>query len=112
MSAEHIEFAGDDIARRVPLLAQFRSEMKRTVDPLLDIAACHWADGVPGDDDVTLQARAAIGGMLAQYILPVYGLLADAIGYQGEKLDIVRRIGDNTEAGNSEAAGAWGGGKH
>ncbi len=112
MSAEHIEFAGDDLARRVPLLGQFRTDLKRTVDPLLDVAACHWADGVPGDDDVTLQAKAAISGMLDQYVLPVYALLADAVGFQGEKLHIVRQIGDNTEAGNSEAAGGWGGGRH
>lgn len=112
MSELRIEFSGDDLAGRVPLLGQFRDDLKETVDPLLDIAACRWAEGVPGDDATTLQARAAVQEMLHKYVLPAYEALGESVGFQGEKLDLVRHIGENTEAGNSEAAGGWGAHPH
>ncbi|WP_432842800.1 hypothetical protein [Dactylosporangium sp. CA-092794] len=107
-----IEFSGDDLARRVPLLGQFQDDLTGTVTPLTDIAACRWADGADGDDELTIQARNAVHGVLTQYVLPAYVELGDAVGVQGDKLGIVHRIGENTEAGNGEAAGGWGGGRH
>ncbi|GAB2922112.1 hypothetical protein GCM10027280_06670 [Micromonospora polyrhachis] len=110
MSASRIEFSGEALARRVPLLGQFQSDLEETVKTLVDIAACRWADDAPGDDKVTLQARKAVRDMLVKYVFPSYTALGGAVGLQGEKLDVVRRIGDNTEASNAEAAGGWGGG--
>ncbi|GAB3156683.1 hypothetical protein GCM10027290_54930 [Micromonospora sonneratiae] len=110
MSTSRIEFSGDGLARRVPLLGQFQGHLMDTVSLLVDIAACRWADDVPEDDKVTLQAREAVHGMLMKYVLPAYGALGEVVGIQGEKLGIVHRIGENTEASNAEAAGGWGGG--
>lgn len=113
MSAQRIEFSGENLAQRVPLLGKFRDDLAETVDPLVDIAACRWAQNVPGDDEVTLQARAAVQDMMIKYVLPAYAQLGGSVGLQGEKLDLVRHVGDNTEAGNSEVAGGWeGGGRH
>jgi hypothetical protein len=106
-----IEFSGDDLARRVPLLGQFRDDLAGMIDPLADIVACRWADGVPDKDTTTLQARDAVRGVLAKYVTPAYGELGEAVGLQGDKLDLVRRIGDSTEAGNTDLAGGWGEGE-
>jgi len=108
-----IEFSGDELARRVPLLGQFRDDLTGTLTPLMDIAACHWADGADSDDEQTVQARSAVRGVVGAYILPAYAELGGAVGVQGDKLDLVRKIGDNIEDGNGEVAGNWGaGGRH
>jgi hypothetical protein len=105
-----LSFDGDALANRVPLLGQFRDDLHDTIVPLSEIAACRWADGVPGDDDQSLQARANIKQMFEKYIMPAYQELGDAMGFQGEKLGLVRQIGENTENSNGEVAGGWGGG--
>ncbi|WP_432990143.1 hypothetical protein [Dactylosporangium sp. CA-233914] len=107
-----IEFSGDDLARRVPLLGQFRDDLIGTLTPLTDIAACRWADGVDQDDEQTIQARNAVRGVLSQYILPSYVQLGDSVGVQGDKLDLVRKIGDNIESTNGEAVPDMHGGRH
>ncbi|MGW1062319.1 hypothetical protein [Micromonospora rubida] len=112
MSASSIEFSGDALAQRVPLLADFQGELGRFLGPLADIAMCRWADGAPADDEFTMEARAAVRKMLAEYVFPAYAQLGESVGLQGEKLDMVRRIGENTEASNTEVAGGWGGGRH
>lgn len=109
MSAENIQFDGEDLARRVPLLGQSQTDLESVAEALVEIAACRWADGVPNDDTTTLQARDAVHGMLAQYVFPAYGQCGAAFGFQGEKLGLFRRIGDNTEDTNTETAGGWGG---
>ncbi|MEU5941632.1 hypothetical protein ABZ807_21150 [Micromonospora sp. NPDC047548] len=112
MSASRIEFSGDDLAQRVPLLAQFQEDLIKTVNPLVDIAACRWADDVPEDDEVTLQARAAVQGMLMKYVFPAFVELGDVTGIQHDKWDFVRRIADNTEAISDEMVGDLGGGRY
>ncbi|NBE80117.1 hypothetical protein [Micromonospora rubida] len=105
-----IEFSGDALAQRVPLLGQFRTDLENTLTPLVDIAACRWAAGAPADDEFTMQVREAVRKMMAEYVLPAYVQLGESVGLQGDKLDLVRRIGEQTESGNSEIAGGWGGG--
>lgn len=108
-----IEFSGDALAQRVPLLGQFREDLTSTLRPLLDIAECHWADGCDGDDELAHQARGAVREVLGKYVLPSYAELGESVGIEGEKLDVVRKIGENTEGTNSEVAGGWGsGGRH
>jgi hypothetical protein len=108
----NIEFSGDDLAARVPLLGQFRGHLIDTATPLVDISLCRWAGHPDGDDEITLQARNAVHGLLAKYVLPAYGLLGESVGLQGEKLGVVRNIGENTEDINGDAAGGWDGGRH
>lgn len=109
---ERIEFLGDELIRRVPLLAQFREDLIATVAPLLEIAECHWADGA--HDELTVQARGTLKQLLNAYVLPCYEVLGDAVGIdQLEKLEMYGQIGDLTEAVNGASAGAMsGGGKH
>ncbi|MEV0128433.1 hypothetical protein AB0H83_08200 [Dactylosporangium sp. NPDC050688] len=108
-----IQFSGDALAQRVPLLGQFRDDLAGTLRPLMDIAECHWADGCEGDDELALQARGAVREVLGKYVLPSYAELGESVGIEGEKLDLVRKIGDNTEGSNSDVAGGWGsGGRH
>jgi hypothetical protein len=108
----NIEFSGDDLAIRVPLLGQFREHLIDTVTPLVDISLCRWAGHPDGDDEITLQASKAVHGLLTEYVLPAYGLLGESVGVQGEKLGVVGAIGQNTEDVNGDAAGGWGGGRH
>lgn len=114
MSGENISFDGDDLIRRVPLLGQAQTDLEGVAEALFEIAACRWADGVPDDDKITLQARDSVHGMLTEYVFPSYGQCGGAFGFQGEKLGLFRRIGDNTEDTNTEAAdfGGTSGGRH
>lgn len=107
-----ISHSGDDLVRRVPLLGVFQDDLAAVLGPLADIAACRWAAGAPGDDRVTHGARAAVHGVVSGYVMPTYVGLGESVGLQADKLDVVRRIGDDTEAGNGELAGGWGGGRH
>ncbi|MGC4790552.1 hypothetical protein ACLQ22_22305 [Micromonospora sp. DT178] len=102
MSTSRITFNGDALARQVPLVGQFKDHLIGTVDPVREIAECRWADGVPADDELSLQARAAVMGLLANIVLAAYAKLAEAAGFQGEKLNLYRRVGDNTEATGAE----------
>ncbi|BCL13671.1 hypothetical protein [Micromonospora sagamiensis] len=102
MSSSRIEFNGDALAQRVPLLGQFKEHLINTVDPLREIAECRWADGVPGDDELSLQARAAVQKLLAGIVLMAYAKLAEAAGFQDEKVDLYRRVGENTEGTGAE----------
>jgi hypothetical protein len=104
-----IEFSGDDLTRRVPLLGQFCDDLIAVVTPLIDISQCQWAEG---DDEMTMQARATIFDLMTKYVLPAYSLLGEAVGMQGDKLGLVRLIGDQTEATNGQSAGWTGGGRH
>jgi hypothetical protein len=108
--SEPITFSGDDLARRVPLLGQFREDLVSTITPLTDIAACRWANHATSDDEMTTQARGGVHGVLVKYILPSYVSLGGSVGVQGDKLDIVRQVGDSTEGTNNEVAGGWPGG--
>jgi hypothetical protein len=112
MSDQPIEFSGDALAQRVPLLGAFQENLASIFEPLADVGACRWAEGAPKDDELTAQTLAAVRQMMGDYILPAYELLGEAVGLQGDKLDMVRRIGDNTEATTTEIAGGWGGGRH
>jgi hypothetical protein len=107
--SNRIDFSGDDLASRVPLLSEFRDTLMSVIDPLVDVAACRWADGAPPDDDITAQAKKGVSGMITTYLYPGYDVLGDSVGAQGTKMDLVRRIGDNIEDGNTETAD-WGGG--
>ncbi|SCL13138.1 hypothetical protein [Micromonospora inyonensis] len=102
MSGSRIEFNGDALAQQVPLVGQFKDHLIGTVDPVRQIAECRWAAGVPADDELSLQARAAVQQVLAGIVLAAYAKLAHAAGFQGEKLDLVRRVGENTEATGTE----------
>jgi hypothetical protein len=102
-----LNFDGDALAARVPLLGRFRDDLHDTIAFLSDIAACLWAEGVPADDAQSLQARDNIKQMFDQYIMPAYRELADALGFQGEKLGLVKQIGDHTEHANGEVATSW-----
>ncbi|WP_416902604.1 hypothetical protein [Micromonospora echinospora] len=102
MSGSRVEFNGDALAQRVPLLGQFKDHLISTVDPVRQIAECRWAAGVPADDELSLQARAAVQQVLAGIVLAAYAKLAQAAGFQGEKVDLVRRVGENTEATGAE----------
>ncbi|WP_320065632.1 hypothetical protein [Micromonospora sp. RTGN7] len=105
-----IEFSGDALAQRVPLLTEFRQHLVDILEPLTDVVACRWADGAPANDEFTMAARENVRKMLVDYVLPAYLQLGESVGVQGEKLDVVRQVGENTEAGNAEVAGGWSGG--
>jgi hypothetical protein len=104
-----IVFNGDAVRLHVPLLEQFKVDLLGTVGPLGEVAACHWADGVPDGDTQSLQARDYVKQMFDQYIMPAYGQLGEAIGVQGDKLGLVGQIGDHTESSNAEVASGWDG---
>ncbi|MFI7650732.1 hypothetical protein ACIBTZ_32365 [Micromonospora sp. NPDC049460] len=87
------------MAQRVPLLRLFEEHLfAGTVDPILEIAACRWAAGVPADDELSLQAREAAQQLLGGIVLAAYVKLIEASGFQGDKVDLYRRVGENTEA--------------
>ncbi|MGC4807647.1 hypothetical protein [Micromonospora sp. DT233] len=108
-----ISHDGDQLANQVPLLHAFQGLMIETIDMLMRIAECHWANGAPADDEFTMAARANIRKMFSDYVFPTYLMLGEAVGLQGDKLGLVKKIGENTEGGNTEMAGGWGeGGRH
>jgi hypothetical protein len=103
-----ISFSGEEISRRVPLLAEFHEHLLELVNPMIEVAACRWADGV--DDEMSIQMRESVRKMVNGYILPVYAELGESLGFQGDKLSAFRRIGDQTEHNAAGAAGFTGGG--
>ncbi|MER7471460.1 hypothetical protein [Micromonospora sp. NPDC000018] len=79
-------------------MLQFKDHLIGTVDPLREIAECRWAADVPADDQLSLQARAAVQQLIAGIVFAAYAKLAESAGFQGEKLGHVFHIGENTEA--------------
>ncbi|SCL29324.1 hypothetical protein GA0074692_2705 [Micromonospora pallida] len=98
MSGQRIEHHGDILLQNVPAVLQFKDHLIGTVDPVRQIAECRWAAGVPADDELSLQARAAVQQVIGVIVLAAYAKLAAAAGFQGEKLHNVFRVGENTEA--------------
>lgn len=105
MSAEVITFNGDALAQRVELLEEFVKELTGTAMSLEEILLCRWA----GNDEQSQLVRAAVLHLLGDLVLGVFGQLANAAGFQGEKVGITRQIGVNTEATNTEAVPEIGG---
>ena len=106
MSAR-IDFSGDDLAGRVPMFGEFKDTLMSVIDPLTDVAACRWADGVPADDHVTLQARDGVRGMITEYLYPGYGVLGESVGAQGDKMDKIIHDSDEIED-DTTTASDWG----
>ncbi|TYC19557.1 hypothetical protein FXF52_35970 [Micromonospora sp. MP36] len=101
-----ITFNGDALAQRVKLLQEFVKELTGTAMSLEEILQCRWA----GDDEQSQLVRAAVMYLLGDLVLGVFGQLANAAGFQGEKVGIYHQVGDNTEATSTEAVPEIGGG--
>ncbi|GAA2217888.1 hypothetical protein ACFY2R_20355 [Micromonospora olivasterospora] len=98
MSEKAISFNGDALAQRVPLLGEFKEELIGTIDPLMSVAECRWA----GEDEQSQAVRAIVMNLLGNQVLGILGLLANASGFQGEKLGLYHRNGVYTEDGSND----------
>ncbi len=107
MSDELLEHDSDEIARAVAPLKGYRGEV---------VTFGTWLDGVAGTDfvgdakdEATLYAKSTFDKVIRDFGV-VYGALGKAIGLQGDRLDVVRHIGDQTEDGAAKTAEGWPGG--
>ncbi|MEH1016719.1 hypothetical protein V6U90_26920 [Micromonospora sp. CPCC 206060] len=107
MSEKEITFNGDALAQRVELLEDFRDELVRTVKPLNGIVECRWA----GEDEQSQQIRAILQNLLGNIVLGIFDDLANAAGFQGEKVGLNHRIGVNTEEIGNELVPDMSGGQ-
>jgi hypothetical protein len=103
-----ISHHGDQLGNQVPALHEFRTIMNDDINTLMEIVECRWAKGAPASDEFTMAACATIRKMLIDNVFRTYLQLGEAVGLQGDKLNLVRRIGENTEGGNTELASGWG----
>ncbi|SNQ46310.1 conserved hypothetical protein [Frankia canadensis] len=109
MSGQEITQDGDAIAARVPAVHAFQDHLV-TVGKLLHQAA---TTDFAGDakDEATLIAKATFTQIMDSFG-KVYGALGQAVGLQGDRLDAVRRIGDQTESAATQSAGWDSGSRH
>ncbi|ONH62028.1 hypothetical protein CcI49_00905 [Frankia sp. CcI49] len=108
MSGENITFDGDELANKVPILAEFRDDVVAFGKELADgIAQNNFA--ADAEDEASKLAYAMFRQVM-QAFDKIYGALGTAIGVQGDRLGIVRNIGEATEAGAADTAGNWSGG--
>ncbi|WP_261560618.1 hypothetical protein [Frankia tisae] len=107
MSDELLEHDSDELARAVSPLLGYRGMV---------VTFGTWLDGVAGTDFVgdakdepTLYAKLTFDKIMTAFG-KIYGALGQAIGLQGDRLDLVRHIGDQTEDGTTQTAEGWPGG--
>ncbi|KQC35640.1 hypothetical protein UK82_25405 [Frankia sp. ACN1ag] len=105
MSDGVIRHDGDEIAQKVPALGAFRQHVTDLGGELADtLGRNKFADGAK--DEVSLYAQETFQQLMDAFG-KIYGALGEAIGLQGDRLSVVRQIGDNTEGETTEQAGNW-----
>jgi hypothetical protein len=105
MSDGLIRHDGDEIAQKVPLLSTFRQQVTDLGGELADtIARNKFADGAK--DEVSRYAQKSFQQLMEAFG-EIYGALGEAVGLQGDRLSVVRRIGDTTEGESTEHAEGW-----
>ncbi|MCM3920749.1 hypothetical protein ND748_03535 [Frankia sp. AiPs1] len=103
MSDEVILHDGDEIAQKVPMLSTFRQQVTDLGGELADtIARNNFAKGAK--DEVSLYAESSFQELMDAFG-KIYGALGEAVGLQGDRLSVVRQIGDTTEGETTEEAG-------
>jgi hypothetical protein len=107
VSEELIQHDGDAIARRVPQIITFRGEVVSFGSDLSGtLADNRFAEGA--DDEVSLFAEDTFGQLMDSFG-QIYGEFGKAIGLQGNRLDVVRQIGDDTDGRATDHASGWDG---
>ncbi len=107
VSAKLIQHDGDAIASRVPALKALQGHYGDFGEWLVSVAGVDFVGDAK--DEATLYAKATFDKIMTAFG-KIYVGLGQAIGVQGDRLNLVRRIGDETEAGTSQHAGNWPGG--
>ncbi len=107
MSEQLIRHDGDELANKVPALKAYRDEFVTFGTWLGRVAGTDFVGDAK--DDATLYAKSTFDKIMTAFS-KVYGALGQAIGLQGDRLELVRRIGDDTEDGASKTAEGWPGG--
>lgn len=107
MSDDEILHDGDEIAQKVPMLSTFREQVTNLAIELSDtIGRNDFARGAK--DEVSQYAQSSFQQVMDAFG-QIYGALGQAIGLQGDRLAVVRQIGDATEGETTEQAGGWSG---
>ncbi|CAO5147312.1 ESX-1 secretion-associated protein [Frankia sp. AiPs1] len=107
MSDRLIRQDGDEIAAKVPAIKTLQGDYGTFGTWLARIAGVDFAGDAK--DEATLYAKATFHQIMTAFG-KIYTSLGTAIGVQGDRLDAVRQIGDQTESGASSHASGWSGG--
>ncbi|EFC84681.1 hypothetical protein [Parafrankia sp. EUN1f] len=108
MSGEQIQFNGDELAEKVPMLADFREAFLAFGEELAEGIAQH--NFARDAHDEVSKLSYAMFKQLMKYFGKIYDALGEAVGVQGDRLEAVRTIGEATETDATHSAGGWSGG--
>ncbi len=95
---------GDEIAQKVPMLSTFRQMVIDFGNELAEaLGQNKFAEGAK--DEVSLYAQSSFQQLMDAFG-KIYGALGEAIGLQGDRLSVLRQIGDDTEGATTEQS-SW-----
>ncbi|MEX5636806.1 hypothetical protein [Parafrankia sp. FMc2] len=107
MSAEPLWHDGDAIGEKVPALFSFQDALALFALKLAETLARYpFATGV--EDEMSKTAGKTFEQLIDSFG-QIFGALGEAVGLQGDRLQVVRGIGEQTEGDATTQAGAWGG---
>ncbi|WP_018637224.1 hypothetical protein [Parafrankia elaeagni] len=107
MSGEPLWHDGDAIGEKVPALFSFQSALVLFGLKLTETLAEHpFAAGV--EDEMSETAGKTFKRLIDSFE-KIFGALGEAVGLQGDRLQVVRAIGEQTEGDATALGGSWGG---